>query len=98
MPAYLIVEHIITDAEKFADYVRQVQPLIARHGGRYLTRGGSHKMPEGGHWRPDRVVIIEFPDMAALEAWYGSADYQPLIALRKSCTSDQDMMFTLEGA
>ena len=98
MAAYLIVEHIITDAAKFEEYRTKVGPLIARHGGRYLTKGGSHKMPEGGHWKPERIVIIEFPDMDALNAWYNAAEYQPLIALRKQCTSDLDMMFTLEGA
>src|SRR6266404_7577661 len=97
MSAYLVVEHIITDAAKFEEYRIKVGPMIARHGGRYLTKGGSHKMPEGGHWKPERVVIIEFPDMAALNAWYNSPEYQPLIALRKQSTSDQDMMFTLEG-
>jgi uncharacterized protein (DUF1330 family) len=71
--------------------------MMAKHGGRYLTKGGNHKMPEGGHWNPERVVIIEFPDMASLNAWYTSPEYQPLIALRKSCTSELDMMFTLEG-
>jgi uncharacterized protein (DUF1330 family) len=60
---------------------------------------GSHKFPEGGHWLPGRVVIIEFPSiMDALNAWYTSPEYQPLIALRKSCTSDLDMLITLEGA
>jgi len=98
MTAYLVAEHIITDATEFAEYVKQVGPLIAKHGGRYLTRGGSHKMPEGGHWKPERIVIIEFPDMNALDAWYTSAEYQPLIALRKQCTSDLDMLITLEGA
>lgn len=97
MPAYLIVEHIITDPVKFDDYRTRVAPMIAKHGGRYLTKGGSHKLPEGGHWRPERVVIIEFPDMQALDAWYSSPEYQPMIALRKQCTSDLDMMFTLEG-
>jgi uncharacterized protein (DUF1330 family) len=97
MPAYLVVEHIITDAAKFEEYRVKVGPMIAKHGGRYLTKGGSHKMPEGGHWKPERVVIIEFPDMASLNAWYTSAEYEPLIALRKQSTSDQDMMFTLEG-
>jgi len=46
----------------------------------------------------DWVVIIEFPDMDALNAWYNSPEYEPLIALRKSCTSDQDMLFVLDGA
>jgi uncharacterized protein (DUF1330 family) len=44
------------------------------------------------------MVIIEFPDMRALDVWYTSTEYQPLIALRKQCTSDMDMLFTLEGA
>jgi len=98
MAAYLIAEHVVTDAVKFDEYRIKVGPMIAKHGGRYLTRGGSHKMPEGGHWKPERVVIIEFPDMNALNAWYTSAEYQPLIALRKQCTSELDMLMTPEGA
>ena len=97
MPAYLIVEHTITDRAGFEEYRTNVGPLIARFGGRYLTKGGSHKQPEGGHWKPERVVIIEFPDMQSLDAWYNSPEYQPLIALRKACTSELDMLFTLEG-
>jgi uncharacterized protein (DUF1330 family) len=98
MPAYYIAEHIITDAAKFEEYRIKVGPMIASHGGRYLTKGGSHSFPEGGHWKPERVVIIAFPDMAALHAWYNSAEYQPLMALRKESTSDLDMVITLEGA
>jgi uncharacterized protein (DUF1330 family) len=96
--AYLVVEHIITNAEKFEEYRTKVGPMIAKHGGRYLTKGGGHKFPEGGHWKPERVVVIEFPDMDALNAWYTSPEYQPLITLRKQCTSDLDMLITLEGA
>jgi uncharacterized protein (DUF1330 family) len=97
MPAYLIAEHKIIDPIKFDEYRTKVGPMIAKHGGRYLTKGGSHKMPEGGHWKPERVVIIEFPDMDALNAWYNSSEYQPLIALRRECTSDMDMLIALEG-
>ena len=97
MAAYLIAEHIITDPGKFEEYRTRAAPMIAKHGGKYLTKGGSHKMPEGGHWEPQRVVIIEFPDMKSLDAWYTSSEYQPLIALRKASTSDLDMLFTLEG-
>ena len=97
MPAYLIAEHKITDPIKFDEYRTKVGPMIARHGGRYLTKGGSHKFPEGGHWKPERVVIIEFPDMDTLYAWYNSSEYRPLIALRRECTSDMDMLITLEG-
>ena len=98
MLAYYIAEHIITDAAKFEDYRIKVAPMIAKHGGRYLTKGGSHRFPETPHWKPERVVIIEFPDMDSLNAWYQSAEYQPLMALRKESTHEQDMIITLEGA
>jgi uncharacterized protein (DUF1330 family) len=95
---YLIAEHIITDPVKFEEYRAKVGPMMAKYGARYLTKGAGHKMPEGGHWKPERVVVIEFPEMASIDAWYNSAEYQPLIALRKAATSDQDMLFVLEGA
>ena len=95
MPAYYIGEHLITDPAVFAEYLRQVVPMIERHGGRYLTQAGTHEILEGD-WRPNRVVIIEFPDMAAIRAWHRSPDYQPLIALRQRAASD--VMIALEGA
>jgi uncharacterized protein (DUF1330 family) len=98
MPAYLIAEHSITDAEKFEEYRVKVGPMIARHGGRYITKPGSHEVLEGGNavWQPQRVVIVEFPDMTALKAWYESDEYQPLIKLRQSAA--RDMLITLDGA
>ena len=98
MRAYYIAEHNITDPAKFEEYRLKVGPQIASHGGRYLTKGGSHRFPEGGHWKPERVVIIEFPDMDSLNRWYNSDEYQPLFALRKASTSDMDMVIVLEGA
>ena len=97
MPAYYIAEHIITEPVRFEEYRVKVGPMIASYGGRYLTKGGSHQFPERPHWKPERVVIIEFPDMDRLNAWYNSAEYQPLFALRKQSTSDMDMIITLEG-
>jgi uncharacterized protein (DUF1330 family) len=98
MPAYLVAEVIITDREKFVEYRTKVLPTLARHRASLLTKPGTHKMPEGGHWKPDHMVVIKFPDMGALNAWYNSPEYQPLIALRKECTGDQSMMYFLEGA
>jgi hypothetical protein len=45
MAAYWIGQHAITDTAAFADYLRQVIPMIERHGGRYLTRAGAHLVP-----------------------------------------------------
>ena len=69
MPAYIIAEHTITDPAKFEEYRIKVGPIIAKHGGRYITKAGSHAIleEENAVWQPERVVIIEFPDMAAPE-------------------------------
>jgi uncharacterized protein (DUF1330 family) len=98
MPAYLIVEHTITDPAKFQEYGDKVRSTIAKYGGRSLARG-SHRVLETKHWLPDRVILFEFPDMETLNAWYNSADYRPLIALRQAATDmSKDMMIAVDGA
>ena len=87
MAAYWIGEHAITDPTKFEEYLRKVVPMIERSGGRYLTRVGAHEVLDGG-WHPNRVVVIEFPDMAAIRAFYHSPEYEPLIALRRLAATD----------
>ena len=67
MPAYLIAEHVITDAAKFDEYRTRVAPMIARHGARYLTKGGSHKLPEGGHWKPNGSSSSSFRTWMSLD-------------------------------
>jgi uncharacterized protein DUF1330 len=47
MPAYLIAEHTVTDPKKFEEYRVKVGPIIAKHGGRYITKSGSHVVLAG---------------------------------------------------
>jgi uncharacterized protein (DUF1330 family) len=94
MSAYFIGEHKITDHAKYEEYLRHVIPMIERFGGRYLTRSGNYKVLEGS-WNPNRVAVIEFPSMAALNDWYRSPEYQPFIALRQSASTD--VLIAVEG-
>lgn len=82
MAAYLYGNIEVTDPALYEQYRAQVPALIAAHGGRYLVRGGACQVLEGDR-AALRQVIIEFPDMAALHAFYGSAAYAPLKALRQ---------------
>ena len=82
MPAYLIADVDITDREGFAEYQRQVPATVAAYGGRHLARGGAVEVLEG-NWTPKRCVILEFPDMARLKAWWDSPEYVPLRAIRE---------------
>jgi uncharacterized protein (DUF1330 family) len=88
MAAYAIVNVEITDSVGFAEYRKLVPATIAAFGGRYLTRGGAMEVLEGG-WVPHRLVVLEFPDVATIKAWYQSPQYQQLLEIRKrTATSD----------
>jgi len=95
MPAYLIADVEIRDPDVYAEYRRQVLPLVQQHGGRFIVRGGAHRVLEGA-WRPQRIVVIEFPDMATLEAWYRSPEYTKLVALRQGAS--RGSLIAVEGA
>ena len=40
-----------------------------------------------GDWKPTRLVIFEFPSLAAAQSFYVSPDYQSLKALRMEASS-----------
>lgn len=81
MTAYVIAQLTITDPEGFEAYRAAVPPVIAAHGGRFLVRGGEAASLEGELGR-SRVIVLEFPDKAAAEAFYTSAEYQAILPLR----------------
>jgi uncharacterized protein (DUF1330 family) len=81
MAAYLIANIDVTDPAGYEEYRKGVPPTILAHGGRFLVRGGALDVLEGS-WTPKRLVLIEFPSMAALRSWYDSPEYRPLIELR----------------
>ncbi|MEP7303004.1 MAG: DUF1330 domain-containing protein [Caldimonas sp.] len=85
MAAYIYADVEVTDPAAYEVYRKQVPALIAAHGGRYLVRGGAVEVLEGER-RPKRQVILEFPDMAHLKAFYCSPQYAPLIALRQGAS------------
>lgn len=84
MPAYLLGNITVTDPVGYEEYRAKVPAVIFAHGGRYVVRGGQMQVIEGD-WPMSRNVVLEFPDMNSLKAFYGSADYAPLLALRKRC-------------
>jgi uncharacterized protein (DUF1330 family) len=55
---------------------------VAAYGGRYRARGGAAELLEG-EAPAHRLAILEFADMARLKAFYHSAEYQTLVAIRK---------------
>ena len=86
MAYYVILDVTIHDLPKYQQYMAQVKPVIEAAGGRYLVRGGMHTVLEGD-WKPTRLVIFEFPSLAAAQSFYVSPAYEPLKAMRREASS-----------
>ena len=86
MSAYAIMDVEIHDLEKYLDYMRAVRPALENCGATYLVRGGAHTVLEGDY-EPHRLVVVEFPSMEILNAFYQSEEYRTLEQLRRSCSS-----------
>jgi uncharacterized protein (DUF1330 family) len=84
MAAYVIASVDVQDAATFEEYRKQVPATIAKHGGRYIVRGGRVERQEGS-WHPTRLVVIEFPSIEHARRWYDSEDYRGPKALRMKC-------------
>jgi len=96
MAAYLISDVEVLDETQGLRYRELEAASIARHGGRYLVRGAEPQVAEGD-WRAGRcVVVVEFPDMNRLQAWYASADYAEALALRQTAL-DRRLLFVDGG-
>jgi uncharacterized protein (DUF1330 family) len=86
MTAYVIFDVEIRDATQYQAFMASVKPALEEAGGKYLARGGAHKIYEGD-WQPRRIVLLEFPSVAAFEGFYNGPAYQGLKAIRDACSS-----------
>jgi len=75
MAAYMLVDCSVTDPTKYEEYKRLAQAAVTQYGGRYIVRGGETVVLEGT-WQPNRVVVLEFPDMQRARAFYDSPEYR----------------------
>ncbi len=94
MPAYVVVEIDIRDAESYVRYKDMAPASIAHYGGRYLVRGAPVQRLEGD-WDPPRFVLLEFPDAERARAWWASPEYAPAKALRQASAGTD--MILVEG-
>ena len=81
MPAYVIADVDVTDAETYREYTALVPASLEPFGGRFLVRGPEVERLEGD-WEPHRLVVIEFPSLEQAHAWYSSPRYEEAKAIR----------------
>lgn len=93
---YLIAELQVRDREKLLRYAAEVQPVMARYGGRILAVSAAGARVVEGDWNPGLLVIHEWRSQADFDAFWASEEYAPIRQLRhEACES---RIVTFEGA
>ncbi len=80
MAAYLIVYETITDPSKFAQYVKSVDPVIIRRGGRLVASGPPDVVEE---FPLKHALVFEWPTRQAASDFWHSEEYTEIKKLRE---------------
>jgi uncharacterized protein (DUF1330 family) len=94
MPAYVIVEISIHDPKEYAEYVKLTPATIAAYDGKFVVRGGQTETFEGD-WKPERVVVLEFPSVERAKEWWESDMYTKAKIIRQR--SAHTKMIVVQG-
>ena len=87
MSVYMIIESKIKDGEKYRQYIDQVFPIVKKYGGHYHVRG--EIIRSLGSWRPERIIVIEFPSESHIRKWLTSPEYGAMASLREEGADTQ---------
>ena len=87
MPAYMIVTAKIKDRDAFINgYGMTAGKLVEQFGGKYVLRGPGAELLEGAFGAENAgdvsMVISEWPDKAAVHAFWNSPEYGEARKLR----------------
>ena len=81
MSLYMIIDIEVKDNQLYEQYTQRAMPIVKKHGGRYLVRGGKVTSVSGG-WNPKRVVVIEFLSHEAIKQCFSSQEYKEIASSR----------------
>lgn len=94
MPAYIIVDVDVQNAEEYEAYKKLTPASLLPYGGTFLVRGGATATLEG-NWNPGRVVVLSFPTKEQAQRWWASPEYAPAKAIRQRTAATN--MILVEG-
>lgn len=96
MPAYVVSMMSVHDAETYRHYTDRTPLIVKKYGGKFLTRGDAFTCVEGNDY-DGRLVILEFPSKADVEAWFADPDYQEAMQFRHA-SSTMNYLLLQEGS
>jgi uncharacterized protein (DUF1330 family) len=95
MTAYYILTHTITDLDKYrSEYIPQVLPFIAKHGGEIVVASPDAEPLQGSP--AAGVVILRFPSEDAVRGFVNDPEYQPAKELRIAITANASAVLAPE--
>ncbi len=83
MTTYVIADIKVTDDSWVPEYAANVHDIVHKHGGKYLTRTNNINTVEGEALDTTLIALIEFPTVAAFEAFARDADYSAYAEARQ---------------
>ncbi|MGN0715524.1 MAG: DUF1330 domain-containing protein, partial [Anaerovoracaceae bacterium] len=84
MACYFLIDTYIDTARgrgEYDQYIEAVRPIVEHYGGEYLLRT-EQVASLAAERQPQRVIVIRFPSRKALDACFGSAEYQAIAGKR----------------
>jgi uncharacterized protein (DUF1330 family) len=88
MKAYLVLDFSVNDFGSFKKYMAKIPAFITKHSGKYIVQG-AQPTPIEGDWKPERMVILEFPAREKAEAFLSDPDVQELFKVRHNTTTSK---------
>jgi uncharacterized protein (DUF1330 family) len=88
MKAYLVLDLSVHDFAGFRNHIAEIPAHIARHSGKYIVQGVV-PTPIEGDWKPERMVIIEFPARDNAQAFLADPEIQDLFKVRHQTTTSR---------
>ena len=88
--AYLVGTITVKSPDHWAEYTRRVPATLGPWNAELVFRGKQVAAFAGGSPHTD-IVVIRFPDEAAVQGWFSSAAYQALVPLRERA-ADVDLI------
>jgi uncharacterized protein (DUF1330 family) len=97
VPAYVVAMMSIHDPLIYREYTDRTPATMKKYGGKFLTRGEPVTTVEGEEYK-DRMVILEFPSVAQVQAWFADPAYQEAMAFRHAASTMRLLVVQEGGA
>ena len=85
MSCYFLVQVFCSDQQKrvlYDEYIHDVKPIVESYGGKYLIRS-ENLISLSCAWKPDRMILIRFPNKETLEKCFHSSEYLEISSKRE---------------